>query len=183
MIATRSLPAGVCLLIAAASMAQEPISPGPAADAVLTAPPAISALGVEINPVAGELPEDRSAERDADLAPSLGVGVRAWPISRKTWTAAAVRHRPLYFEDANAERYGYGYAPCVQQLASAAHFFGTAPALPYLMGAQPPCECVYTLGHYRPGDCAPHRPHGWPCSARGAGWQAATIVGLIALIP
>ena len=35
------------------------------------------------------------------------------------------------------------------------HFFGATVALPYLLLVEPPRECVYTLGEYRPGSCVP----------------------------
>ncbi|TWT43355.1 hypothetical protein [Botrimarina hoheduenensis] len=165
------------------STAQESISPGVSEETIALSPAPIATLGVDIRASTGEFPEDRSAARDADLAPAFGEGLRVSPVMALTWTPAAVRTRPLYFEEINAERYGYGHAACLQPVVSAAHFFGTAAALPYLMGAQPPCECVYTLGHYRPGDCAPNRRHRWPMSARGLGWQTLTTVGLVALIP
>ena len=73
-------------------------------------------------------------------------------------------HRPLYFEEINLERYGYGCGWCLQPGASAAHFFGTVPALPYLMTVDCPHECIYTLGHYRPGSCPPWRATGRPAT-------------------
>ena len=43
------------------------------------------------------------------------------------------------------------------------------PPLPYLMVAEPPQECVSTLGQYRPGDCVPFQwnyPYFSPCAPR-----------------
>ena len=66
---------------------------------------------------------------------------------------------PLYFEETNLERYGYSqiYLRPVQPLVSSAHFYGAAFTLPCLLVAEPPQECVYTLGEYRPGSCVPFR--------------------------
>ncbi len=94
-----------------------------------------------------------------------------------------MRHRPLYFEEVNAERYGYTPGYCIQPLVSAGHFFATIPTLPYQMFAQPPCECIYTLGHYRPGSCAGYRPSRWPMHLGAGIAEAAVIVALVALIP
>jgi len=58
--------------------------------------------------------------------------------------------------------------PWVQPLASAANFFLTFPILPYKMGLEMPNECIYTLGYYRPGDCAPYLFDPLPISVRGA---------------
>ncbi|MEO1497969.1 MAG: hypothetical protein AAFV43_12550 [Planctomycetota bacterium] len=178
----------------------------PAAESVAT-PTAlvnrsITELGVEIAPSDGVFPTDYAVARHEETGHEeighttsdamtegavasrpLAAAYRGWPLFARSWTPACTAHRPLYFEEVNAERYGYAYAPCLQPAVSAAHFFGSAVALPYRLGAEPPCECVYTLGHYRPGDCAPYRAQRWPASARGAGWQAATVVGLIALVP
>ena len=107
------------------------------------------------------------------------------------WVASCLCHNPLYFEEINLERYGYGCGvdgPCctngVQSLCSAAHFFGTVVALPYEMGVDCPCECDYTLGHYRPGSCPPRQFHCCTrCSALGGLSASGAAVGLIFLIP
>jgi hypothetical protein len=92
-------------------------------------------------------------------------------------------HRPLYFEEINLERYGYGCHDCLQPFASAAHFFATVPALPYCIGANCPGECQYTLGHYRPGSCPPWRCHRPPVSALGALAEGGVWTGMVFLIP
>jgi hypothetical protein len=66
---------------------------------------------------------------------------------------------------------------------SGAHFFASVPLLPYHMGLEPPCECVYPLGHYRPGSCAPHYIEPWPWSIRGGALQATAVTGLIFAVP
>lgn len=91
-------------------------------------------------------------------------------------------HQPLRFEDENLERYGH-HAGVLQPAVSTVKFFGRLPVLPYLMGATPHRECRYTLGYYRPGDCAPHyfsRPR---LSWRGALNQAAATTGAVFVIP
>ena len=51
------------------------------------------------------------------------------------------------------------------------------------MGINPPHECQYALGYYRPGDCAPFMLPPVPLSGRGALYEAGAIVGGVALFP
>ena len=116
---------------------------------------------------------------------------RGWPVNTFNWVPSCFCSNPLYFEEINLERYGYGcgcFGPCcsscVQSAVSAAHFFATVPALPYKMAVDCPCECDYTLGHYRPGSCPPWQYH---CCSRvsclGALSSGGVATGLIFLIP
>lgn len=81
------------------------------------------------------------------------------------------------------ERYGHTWGPAVQPIISGAHFFATVPLLPYKMGMEPPWECVYPLGYYRPGSCAPFTLGPVPLSARGAAVEAAAVTGAVFIIP
>lgn len=111
------------------------------------------------------------------------AGVFPWNNSSYAWAATGFYHNPLYFEQENLERYGTGAPRWAQPTLSAAHFFATIPLLPYKIGSQGICENVYTLGHYRPGDCTPHQLHWGPFSWRGVGYQAMTTTGLIFALP
>lgn len=106
-----------------------------------------------------------------------------WGDQMFNWSATQFCHRPLYFEEVNLERYGYGCRPALQPLASGAHFFLTVPALPYKMVVNPPRECVYTLGYYRPGDRVPWQRNFLPWDTRAAVVEAGVAVGLVFLIP
>ncbi len=108
---------------------------------------------------------------------------RAWPQTTFTWTASALCHKPTYFEDVQLERYGHSWGPYVQPLVSGAHFFLTVPMLPYKMGLYPPNECIYTLGYYRPGSCAPYMLDPLPLSVRAGLVQAGVWTGGAFLIP
>jgi hypothetical protein len=108
---------------------------------------------------------------------------RAWCETTYMWKASALCHKPLYFEDEALERYGHSWGPCLDPLVSGAHFFCKLPVLPYCMGVTPPCECVYALGHYRPGSCAPYMIDPVPISCRGAVLQAGAVVGAAAILP
>ncbi|MGI5831966.1 MAG: hypothetical protein ACOX6D_05475 [Thermoguttaceae bacterium] len=100
-----------------------------------------------------------------------------------TWKASALCHKPLYFEDVQLERYGHTFCPLIQPAVSGARFWLTIPILPYLMGTYPPTECVYDLGYYRPGSCAPNMIQPLPISLRGGLIEAGVIVGVAAAIP
>ena len=100
------------------------------------------------------------------------------------WTASALSTRAAYFEDVQLERYGNTIVcPALQPIVSGVKFFATIPILPYKMGVTPPHECVYTLGHRRPGSRAPYMVEPFPISPRGALFQAGAVVGGVAAIP
>jgi hypothetical protein len=108
---------------------------------------------------------------------------RCWEQTTYLWKASALCHKPLLFEDEQLERYGHSWSPCCQPLVSSAHFFTRLPILPYCMGVEPPNECIYALGHYRPGSCAPYMCNPVPLSFRGALFQAGAVVGAAAALP
>jgi len=144
----------------------------------------MAALGVDIGLPEGKLPRDFATERAQQLATPAGAAlVRGWPVLEYHWAASGARSFPLYFEEVNAERYGYTCSYTFQPVISAAHFFGTIPYLPYLMAADCPRECTYALGHYRPGNCNPWRAHSFPLDGKAAGVEGAAVAGLIFLLP
>lgn len=96
-----------------------------------------------------------------------------------TWKASALCHKPLYFEQPGVERYGHTWGPFLQPVVGTGHFFASAIMLPYKMGLEPPWECVYPLGHYRPGSCAPYTVGPIPISARGVMAQAGATLGFV----
>lgn len=108
---------------------------------------------------------------------------RAWEQTTYMWKASALCHKPLYFENEQLERYGHSWGPCLDPLVSGAHFFTRLPVLPYCMGVEPPHECIYALGHYRPGSCAPYMINPIPISPRGAIFQGGAVVGAAAILP
>ncbi|MFM7205055.1 MAG: hypothetical protein ACKO4T_00075 [Planctomycetaceae bacterium] len=108
---------------------------------------------------------------------------RRFATTTFTWKAAGYCHKPLYFEDWQLERYGHSHGPLADPFFSAAHFFTTLPVLPYKMGVELPWECIYPLGYYRPGTCAPWTVPAIPISVRGMAVEAATVTGLVFLLP
>jgi hypothetical protein len=137
---------------------------------------------------AGLLPDQVEHEGDApraEMMPEVGDPrlMGGWGDNVFNWSAAKSYHYPLYFEEVNLERYGYQCHPLAQPFVSGAHFFLTVPTLPYQMTVHPPKECIYTLGHYRPGSCAPWQRNRLPWDPRAAAVEAGVVVGLVFLIP
>ena len=141
----------------------------------------ISELTATLPPPSPHDPPDRGAEM-ASINPRPLVRDQ-WPMTDFRWKASALVHRPLYFEDIGAERYGHTLSPCLQPLASATRFYASVFILPYKMGIERPCECVYSLGYYRPGSCAPHIIYRPLWSPRGAAYQTAAVTGLSFAVP
>jgi hypothetical protein len=117
-----------------------------------------------------DFPCDCLIGRDFDAPKFAG---RNFAPTLFTWKASGTCHKPLYFEDVQLERYGHSWNPVIQPFMSGAHFFVSVPLLPYKMGLRPPNECVYTLGYYRPGNCAPYMFEPIPLSLRAALFEAA----------
>jgi hypothetical protein len=47
----------------------------------------------------------------------------------------------------------------------------------------PPGECMYALGYYRPGSCAPWLIPPIPLSVRGAAAQAGAVAAGVLILP
>jgi hypothetical protein len=153
----------------------------------------LNQLGINIAQPTGALPTDLAAPcwNHINQTQTGCAATRCWTNSAYHWDATCLCHHPLYFEEINLERYGYqcgdvcccGCECCLQPFASAAHFYGTVLALPYCIAAECPGDCVYTLGHYRPGDRNPWRWHWPPADPVAALSTAGVYTGLIFAIP
>ncbi len=99
------------------------------------------------------------------------------------WQASDLYHNPLYFEDPALERYGHTYHPVVQPFASAGRFGVQLIGLPYQMTIDPPCKRMYTLGWYRPGECAPKQFPNFPWNTKAAIVEGAVITGGFFIFP
>jgi hypothetical protein len=130
--------------------------------------------------VSGNPGEDFPFECRAVDRPFQG---RNWSQVTYMWKASALCHKPLYFEQVQVERYGHSWGPALQPIMSGAHFFATIPILPYKMGLETPNECIYTLGYYRPGDCAPYMIPAFPFTWRAAAFQAGFATGAAVVVP
>lgn len=133
-------------------------------------------LTTDISAKEGEFPKECEVVREP-------YQPRQWAATDFHWKASGLCHKPLYFEDVQLERSGHTLHPLAQPVVSGAKFFLTVPMLPYKMGLEPPNECIYTLGHYRPGNCAPHLLDPIPLSVRAAMFQTGAVVGAAAIIP
>lgn len=151
----------------------------------------LNQLGISIAQPSGDSPTDFATPCWNQINSGPNGACRCWPVMCYQWDATCLCYHPLYFEEVNAERYGYvcggKCCPCRECLwqpaCSAAHFFGTIPALPYCMLADCPTECVYTLGYYRPGDCVPWCRNYPSCDPVAAVGTAGVYTGLIFAIP
>ncbi len=116
----------------------------------------------------GVLPEDTAAKRAPASSLLMDGQSRGIPVTQVSWKPANICHLPLYFEDAMLERHGHVRWGHAQPIVSGAKFFATMPLLPYLKTLHPPCEYRYTLGHFRPGSCAPALKDHLPWDRRAA---------------
>lgn len=130
-----------------------------------------------------ELHDNRIVPKSCPLSPEgENFPAREFAGTNFTWTASNLCHNPLYFEQPGLERYGHTIGP-LQPVLSGAQFLMTIPALPMLMAIDPPNECEYALGFYRPGSCAPRKWSPIPYSTRGALVTGGVATALVFLIP
>jgi hypothetical protein len=100
-----------------------------------------------------------------------------------SWEPSNLYHNPLYFEDGALERYGHTRNKLIQPFYSVAKFGGQLFGLPYQMAIDPACRKQYTLGWYRPGECAPKKCYQIPWSFRAAAAQAGVLTGIFFVFP
>jgi hypothetical protein len=105
------------------------------------------------------------------------------PVVWKTWTSPDLCHNPLYFEQANAERYGIDRTALlghnIQPIASGIHFFGSVAALPYKMGSQRPNTCDCGPDTSRLNNCDSATREQQVLSREGLSWQALATLAII----
>ena len=142
----------------------------------------IDEIHVSRQPSPGELPEDCS---QGLFTPPCREPFRRAINYRCTfhWVASNMAHQPLYWDDQPLERYGQSVLPLAQPVFSGVHFFATFPVIPYEIGLDGTYDLIYTLGYYRPGDCAPPTRQWLPLDWDAAILEAGTMTGLIFLAP
>ncbi|MDX1928205.1 MAG: hypothetical protein SFV81_16880 [Pirellulaceae bacterium] len=123
----------------------------------------------------GVLPEDMAAKRAAPTSALLDGQARGIVAQQVNWRPAAICHLPLYFEDAMLERHGHVRWGHAQPIVSGAKFLATMPLLPYIKTLHPPLEPRYTLGHFRPGSCAPALKDHLPWDRRAAAVEVVSL--------
>ena len=99
------------------------------------------------------------------------------------WKAADLWHNPLYFEDVGLERYGHVHREYLQPFVSVGRFGVQLVGLPYQMSIDPVCKKMYTLGYYRPGECAPKKHYRIPWNTKAAVTEAGVWTGLGFIFP
>ena len=149
--------------------------------------PPISALTTDTNEIGnGELP---LGFRQGEISPvfqlpeSGGDRDLPWQWNSRIWAAANTFSHPLFFEDRMLERHGHQRFPYLQPFVSGGRFAAQAALLPYLSAVNPPCECQYSLGYYRAGNCVPALKQRPPYVRKGIAAQAAAVVTAIAVLP
>jgi hypothetical protein len=142
----------------------------------------IGEIRVSPPPSPGQLPEDCSRSL---FAPPSREAFRRAINYRCTfyWVASNMAHQPLYWDDQPLERYGQSVLPLAQPVLSGVHFFATFPLIPYQIGLDHLYDPIYTLGYYRPGDCAPPTLQSLPFQWDAAFLEVGTMTGLIFLAP
>lgn len=130
----------------------------------------------------GVLPE--GANRTTATTSYLPTGVeRGAMFTCVHWQASLVCHFPLYFEDAMLERHGHVRWGHLQSLASGVKFYSTIPMMPYLRTLRPKHECVYQVGHYRAGSCAPVLKDHIPYDKHAAVVEGLSLAGFFWAMP
>ncbi len=145
----------------------------------------IGQVSAVIKPAAGDLPTDFAGPKFAVAGEMMHLPgeTRPWALQCFHWTAPNSNHKPLYFEDVNLERHGYTYGRLLQPYLSGAKFFSTFAILPYKMALDGPCQNIYTLGHYRPGSCAPYERYTVPFELYPTLVEAGAITALFVIFP
>jgi hypothetical protein len=93
------------------------------------------------------------------------------------WEPTNLYHNPIYFEDVPLERYGHTRHYLIQPFFSGAKFAAQFVGLPYQMTIYPLCSRQYSLGYYRPGECAPYKYYQVPWNTEAALVEAGVVTG------
>ncbi len=107
---------------------------------------------------------------------------RSFPPATAIQFPSYVVYQPTYFQQINAERYGWELG-VFQPLISTAQFYGDVLLLPYKVSAQPPSCCDSNVGYIQSGDPESLRFLTMPFSWRGVIGQTGAAVGGAALFP
>lgn len=144
----------------------------------------IARLRARIDAPEGDMPIDFATRHFAQYPTyvhSLGT-TRGFATTSWSWEPTALCYNPLWFQDINLERYGWHYG-CAQTIVSSVKFAADTALLPYKLIAECPCDCVYTLGYDRPGNCVPYRCYRLPWRTDAAVFLGGVATGLVFLAP
>jgi hypothetical protein len=107
---------------------------------------------------------------------------RFWPKFDEVVEPAYVCHRRLYFEELNAERYGWDFG-IFQPFLSAGYFYWDVATMPYHAFTAPCRKFDCSASKCLPGDPVPYLIYPPDLSVTGTVAQGATIAALIAIFP
>lgn len=133
---------------------------------------------------APEQPVAKNLRAPEEIDLSVGEApMRSMESTVFQWQPSNLWHHPLYFEDPGLERSGHTYEPWLQPFASVSRFGIQLVGLPYQMTIDPVCRKRYSLGWYRPGECAPKQLHQVPFHKQAVLNQAAVTTGFVFALP
>ncbi len=145
---------------------------------------AVTAIDISISGIGtGDIPhagDDRVGLERVGLPDGVSRGAVFQCVH---WSPSLIQHYPLYFEDAMLERHGHVRWGHLQPAASATKFFTHLAMLPYLKTLQPKHECVYALGNYRSGTCAPTLRGHLPYDLKAASVESLSVAGFFWAAP
>ncbi|MCE9531107.1 MAG: hypothetical protein K8T89_08285 [Planctomycetes bacterium] len=93
-----------------------------------------------------------------------------------------VSHRRLYFEDKNAERYGWDLG-FIQPAVTLLHFYKDMALLPYHVMTRPCQRMESSAGNCLPGDPVPYIIYPPEISFTGGFFEGAAVLALFAIFP
>jgi hypothetical protein len=114
--------------------------------------------------------------------PPPGSVERAWPPLAEVVEPAYLCHGRLYFEQLNAERYGWDFGP-LHPVISAGTFYFDLATLPYHAATDPLRRYECNSGYALPGDPMPLLLYLPKPSVTGTVAEAAAIGVLFAIFP
>lgn len=107
---------------------------------------------------------------------------RAFPPAQECAEPSYVCYKRLYFEQLNAERYGWDLG-IIHPLVSAGKFYWDLAILPYKLGTEPCRKFECSAGYCLPGDPVPLLLYPPELSLTGTALEGGTIVALFAIFP
>ena len=107
---------------------------------------------------------------------------RLWPVKHEVVEPNYVCYGRLYFEQVNAERYGWELG-ILQPFISTGTFFTDVVLLPYHMGTDPCRHYDSNAGYCLPGDPVPYLLYPPDISLTGLAAEAVVVGGLAAAFP
>jgi hypothetical protein len=107
---------------------------------------------------------------------------RRWPQQVENTVPGFVCYGRLYFEQVNAERYGWDFGP-LHPFLSGAVFYADVALLPYHLATDPCRKCECSAGYCLPGDPVPFLLYPPDLSLTGTVAEGGTIAALLAIFP